>query len=209
MLWKREYKPKKNKWTKLPYQTNNPKAKAKCNDPSTWALFDDTLKAFNAGQGDGIGLAILGADDIGAFDLDDCRNAQSGDLGPAAQRLIGLANSYTEITPSDTGLRIILRAVGPKIHRRQNVPGANGMVVETYRRCERFITVTGNALLARRTRWRTATRCSKMLLTSSTLRRGPPKVLVLVHLPEVRPPLGHRHLLVAAEKGSGRSISKT
>ena len=146
MLWKREYKPKKNKWTKLPYQTNNPKAKAKCNDPSTWALFDDTLKAFNAGQGDGIGFAILGADDIGAFDLDDCRNAQSGDLEPAAQRLIGLANSYTEITPSDTGLRIILRAVGPKIHRRQNVPGANGMVVETYRRCERFITVTGNAL---------------------------------------------------------------
>ena len=114
MLWKREYKPKKNKWTKLPYQTNNPKAKAKCNDPSTWALFDDALKAFNAGQGDGIGFAILGADDIGAFDLDDCRNAQSGDLEPAAQRLIGLANSYTEITPSDTGLRIILRAVGPK-----------------------------------------------------------------------------------------------
>ena len=101
MLWKRDYKPKKNKWTKLPYQTNNPKAKAKCNDPSTWALFDDALKAFNAGQGDGIGFAILGADDIGAFDLDDCRNAQSGDLELAAQRLIGWVNSYTEITPSE------------------------------------------------------------------------------------------------------------
>ena len=54
MLWKRDYKPKKNKWTKLPYHTNNPKAKAKCNDPSTWALFDEALKAFNAGQCDGI-----------------------------------------------------------------------------------------------------------------------------------------------------------
>lgn len=100
MLWKREFKPNKNKWTKLPYQANNPTAKAKCNDPRTWASFDDALRAFNAGQGDGIGFAILGANDIGAFDLDDCRDAQSGDLEPAAQQLVSRANSYTEVTPS-------------------------------------------------------------------------------------------------------------
>lgn len=146
MLWKREFKPTKNKWTKVPYQVRAPKSKARCNDPATWASFDDALKALNAGQGDGIGFAILGADDVGAFDLDDCRNAQSGDLDPAAQRLVGRASSYTEITPSNTGLRIILKAKGAKLHRRQSVPNANGMVVETYRRCERFITVTGNAL---------------------------------------------------------------
>jgi hypothetical protein len=146
MLWKRELKPGKNKWTKVPYQARKPKYKARCNDPNTWASFTDALNAFNAGQGDGIGFAVLGADDLGAFDLDDCRNVQSGALEPAAQRLVGQANSYTEITPSDTGLRIILRAKGPKLHRRQDVPNANGMVVETYRRCERFITVTGNAL---------------------------------------------------------------
>jgi predicted P-loop ATPase len=146
MLWKRELKPGKNKWTKVPYQARKPKYKARCNDPKTWASFDDALNAFNAGQGDGIGFAILGADDLGIFDLDDCRNAQSGDIEPAAQRLISRANSYTEITPSDSGLRIILKAKGAKLHRRQDVPNANGMVVETYRRCERFITVTGNAL---------------------------------------------------------------
>ena len=146
MLWKRELKPGKNKWTKVPYQAHKPKYKARCNDPRTWAPFDDTLSAFNAGQGDGVGFAVLGADDLGIFDLDDCRNAQSGDLEPAAQRLISRANSYTEITPSDTGLRIILKAKGPKLHRRQDVPNANGMVIETYRRCERFITVTGNPL---------------------------------------------------------------
>jgi primase-polymerase (primpol)-like protein len=146
MLWKRELKPGKNKWTKVPYQAQKPKYKARCNDPKTWASFDDAFNAFNNGQGDGIGFAVLGADDLGAFDLDDCRNAQSGDLEPAAQRLISRANSYTEITPSDTGLRIILKAKGAKLHRRQDVPNANGMVIETYRRCERFITVTGNAL---------------------------------------------------------------
>jgi primase-polymerase (primpol)-like protein len=146
MLWKRELKPGKNKWTKVPYQAHKPKYKARCNDPRTWTSFDDALNAFNTGQGDGIGFAILGADDLGVFDLDDCRNAQSGTLEPAAQRLISRANSYTEITPSDTGLRIILKAKGAKLHRRQDVPNANGMVVETYRRCERFITVTGDTL---------------------------------------------------------------
>ena len=32
------------------------------------------------------------------------------------------------------------------MHRKQPVPDANGMSLETYRDCERFITVTGNAL---------------------------------------------------------------
>ena len=146
MLWRFELKPNKNKPTKVPYQVRAPKRKARCNDPKTWATFDEAFKVLNAGQADGVGFAVLGADDIGAFDLDDCRNAQSGDLEPAAQRLISRADSYTEITPSDSGLRIILKAKGSELHRRQDVPNANGMVVETYRRCNRFITVTGNAL---------------------------------------------------------------
>jgi hypothetical protein len=56
------------------------------------------------------------------------------------------AQSYAEITVSGTGLRILLTGVGPKVHRKQSVPGANGMSIETYRRCERFIVVTGNVL---------------------------------------------------------------
>ena len=50
------------------------------------------------------------------------------------------------MTPSGTGLRIIGISHGAKIHRKQTVPNANGMTVESYRRAERFITVTGDAL---------------------------------------------------------------
>ena len=123
----------------------DPKWKAKCNDATTWAPFDVALNAFKAGHVDGIGFCLLGTD-LGAFDLDDCRDPQTGELLPEARELIDQAKSYTEITPSDTGLRIILKATGPKLHRAQPVPNANGMKIETYRRCERFITVTGNIL---------------------------------------------------------------
>jgi primase-polymerase (primpol)-like protein len=145
MIWKAEFLPAKNKWTKVPYRAGNPNRKAKCNDPASWATFDAALIALQAGHGDGIGFALRDTD-LGAQDLDDCRNPQTGDLQADARYLVDTANSYTEITPSDTGLRIIVRATGPKLHRRQGVPNSNGMVVETYRRCERFITVTGNAL---------------------------------------------------------------
>jgi predicted P-loop ATPase len=43
-------------------------------------------------------------------------------------------------------LRIIGLGSGPSVQRKQAVPGANGMSIETYRRTERFIAVTGNAL---------------------------------------------------------------
>jgi predicted P-loop ATPase len=146
MIWKADFRAAKKKWTKVPYRAANPKLKAKCNDPRTWATFDIALKALQAGHGDGVGFAVRDTD-LGMQDLDDCRNPQTGDLQIEAQDLVNQANSYTEITPSDAGLRIIMRAAtGAKLHRRQPVPNGNGMHVETYRRCERFITVTGNAL---------------------------------------------------------------
>jgi hypothetical protein len=136
---------KKGKLTKPPYQARAPKAKASSTDPSTWAPFNVALAAYNTGNGDGIGLCLLQSE-LGVFDLDDCRNPGTGTIEPAAERLIKRANSYVEVTPSGSGLRIIGISHGGKIHRKQPVPGANGMSVESYRRAERFITVTGDAL---------------------------------------------------------------
>jgi primase-polymerase (primpol)-like protein len=145
VIWKMgSSKTNPGKLTKVPYQAAKPRYKARCNDPSTWAPFSTALAAFQAGQGDGIGFALRDID-LGALDLDDCRNA-NGDLESEARDLIDQANSYTEITPSDSGLRIIMKATGQKLHRVRPVPNANGMKIEFYRRCERFITVTGNVL---------------------------------------------------------------
>jgi hypothetical protein len=144
VIW-RWKKTKKGKLTKPLYQARDPKEHAKSNDPATWAPFDAALKAYNSGQADGIGLCLLNTD-LAVFDADDCRNSGNGALEPAAERLIKLANTYVEVTPSGTGLRIIGIGHGAQIHRKQNVPNANGMSLESYRRAERYITVTGDAL---------------------------------------------------------------
>ena len=80
------------------------------------------------------------------FDVDDCRNKDTGEIEPHAQGLIDRARPYCEITPSETGLRIIGVGSGEKVHKKQKVPNSNGVTVETYRKCERYITVTGNFL---------------------------------------------------------------
>jgi hypothetical protein len=143
VLWRGETR--KGKRTKPPRCAFDPKRYAKSNDPSTWSSLDTALKAYQNGQGDGIGLCLLNSG-LGAFDVDDCRDPATGNIEPAARKLIRRAKSYTEVTASGRGLRILLASTGPRVQRKQPVPNANGMTIETYRACERFIAVTGNAL---------------------------------------------------------------
>ena len=81
-----------------------------------------------------------------------------------AQDLINRAKSYVEISPSQTGFRIIATGSGKRVLRRQAVPGANNMYIETYRRCEKYVTITGDALpeaaISSRTPMRWSTRSS-------------------------------------------------
>jgi predicted P-loop ATPase len=143
VLWKFELRNGKN--SKVPRIAFDPSRYAKSDDPSTWASFKVALRAYQGGKGDGIGICLLKLP-LAAFDLDDCRNPATGDIEPAARKLIERANSYVEITASGTGLRIIVLGAGAKVHRKQKVPNANGMSIETYRGCERFIAITGNML---------------------------------------------------------------
>jgi hypothetical protein len=143
VLWRWEIR--KGKKTKPPYDARHPRKHASSNDPATWADFATALAAYKSGQGDGIGLCLLNSNLV-AFDLDDCRDANTGQIEPSAIQLVKRAQSYAEVTPSGSGLRILGTGTGPRIQRKQAVPGANGMTLETYRGCERFIAVTGNAL---------------------------------------------------------------
>jgi primase-polymerase (primpol)-like protein len=139
LVWKLEIRGKGNKSTKVPYQTNGRFAKS--TDPKTWCSYEEAQDA--APRFDGIGFALLNTG-IAAFDLDDCRNAQTGEVDPWAQDLVTRAGSYTEVTPSGTGLRILGYGNGPKVHTKKSVPNANGTSCEIYRQAERYITVSGN-----------------------------------------------------------------
>jgi AAA domain len=142
VLWR--WKQTKNKadevkWTKVPYQPDG--TNAKNNDPKTWNSYTVVVDAMP--KFDGIGFCLFNSD-FGAFDIDHCRNPQTGELDPWAADLVERVASYTEVTVSGTGLRIIGEGSGPKLHRK--LPVSNGVSLEAYRKAERYIVITGNPL---------------------------------------------------------------
>ena len=142
VLWRWE-QTEKGKFTKVPYQPNGKNAKN--NDPMTWHSYDVALKAMSKTQPnfDGIGFCLFNSD-IAAFDIDHCRDPVTGGIDPWAADLVERVASYTEITVSGTGLRIIGVGIRSKLHRK--LPVTNGVSVEVYRKAERYIVITGNPL---------------------------------------------------------------
>ena len=68
--------------------------------------YERALNAFEAGQVDGIGFCLFGTE-FAAFDIDHCRDPQTGLIVPVGKEIVDRAASYTEITVSGTGLRVI------------------------------------------------------------------------------------------------------
>jgi hypothetical protein len=137
--WK--WKQKENgDWTKPPYMPKSPGRLAKNNDPATWGMHEQACAVVEAGKADGIGFCLLNTD-IAAFDIDDCRNPETEEIDLFAMALVKRANSYTEITVSGKGLRIIGTGSKRYLQRKLKVP--NSIVsVEAYRNCERYITIS-------------------------------------------------------------------
>ena len=132
------------KWTKPPYQSRSPDKNASSTDPGTWGQYADAVEVVAEGAADGIGFALLGSN-IGAVDLDHCRDADSGAISPWAEDIRAQANgSYCEVTVSGTGLRIISQVANEtECHRKFTVDRATDGSIEIYRNCARYITVSG------------------------------------------------------------------
>jgi predicted P-loop ATPase len=142
VLWRWETvkdKKGKEKWTKVPYQPNG--SNAKNNDREAWCSYEVAIAAYETGKFDGIGFCLLG---MAAFDIDHCRDASSGEIDPWAADLVERTGSYSEITVSGTGLRIIGYGEGERLQRK--LPVHDGVSLEAYRKTERYIVITGNPL---------------------------------------------------------------
>jgi hypothetical protein len=141
VVWRLESRGGKS--TKVPYGPRTGQ-RASVSDAGTWASFDEALGAYQEsnGQLSGIGFVLSGTDGIGGVDLDHVRDPESGDLHPEAQALIDRFASYTEISPSGTGIRIFGQAARlPK--GRSGI--YRGIKVECYS-AGRYLTVTGQRI---------------------------------------------------------------
>jgi hypothetical protein len=151
VMWKWELRGSaggKKKWTKPPYQPNGDNAQN--NNPSTWSSYADCVAALGNGF-DGIGFCLLKSG-VAAFDVDKCRDMETGELKVQANKLMQRCGpTYTEVTVSGTGIRIIGLGVSEdNVQKKYSV--GDGVSVEPYRCTEtaRFITVSGSVFPAMR-----------------------------------------------------------
>lgn len=80
------------------------------NRPSEWATQAVALAAYKKNKAlTGIGFVFSENDPFVGVDLDNCRSPETGVLENWALELVRLFNSYTEVSPSQSGVKIILR----------------------------------------------------------------------------------------------------
>src|SRR5262245_20824519 len=138
-IWRLEWTG--NRWTKPPFRACNPQRHASTTDPSTWTDYA-TAVAAAAEHGDGVSYILTPEDNLAAADIDHVRNPATGAITEWAQRLLEQAeHTYTEISPSGTGLRIWGIAAGAPLQRKFNLE--HGTALELFRRTRKPLTVTG------------------------------------------------------------------
>ena len=146
VVWKYEEVPGNPKPTKVPYRVANPDVKADSTKQGTWGSFEDALAAAEVDGVDGAGFVFSKDDPLTGVDIDDCRDPTTGELHPAASRIMLGLDGYTEISPSGTGVHIIVRAkLNGDRHSTKKTPW--GGKFEVYDQ-ERFFTATGGAVVA-------------------------------------------------------------
>lgn len=143
VCWGWEYRPEQTKpWTKPPVDAFTAKM-ASTTAPDTWNSHAMAVARYTNQRGagrklDGIGYVLTAADGLVGVDLDHCRDPETGKLEAWAEKIVGRLNSYTEVTPSGTGLRIFVCGALPPGGRKR---GDVEMYADT-----RFLTVTGHRL---------------------------------------------------------------
>jgi putative DNA primase/helicase len=122
--------------TKVPYSIRG--GRASSTNPDTWAPFGDVAVYAEENSMDGIGFVFTEDDPYTGIDLDKCRNRETGEIAPWARKIVAALNSYTEVSPSGTGLHIFVKATLPGRNNRKGP-------VEMYE-SGRYFTITGRHL---------------------------------------------------------------
>ena len=136
---------------KEPFNLNNDRH-AKSNDPTTFVSYPVLLNNMhkylktdeNGKQLGGVGLGVFRG--FSAIDIDHCVDAY-GNLSEMAKDIIDFCNSYTEYSPSKTGIRIIFKT-NIKIDKEQYyINNANiGLEIYISDNTSKFVTITGNKI---------------------------------------------------------------
>ncbi len=110
VLWK--YENRDAKPSKVPFQMDGQTAKS--NDPTTWTDFQTAAEHLEHGGYEGLGFTFSADDGFCGIDLDGCRDTNTSEIQPWAQELIDRFASYTEVSPSGTGVKIFCKGTNTR-----------------------------------------------------------------------------------------------
>lgn len=102
--------------------------------PDTWGSFTDAQRAYATGKFAGVGFVLTSG--IVGIDIDHC--IQNGQISEDASLIAAALNTYTELSPSATGLHLLLHGSLPGHYRRSGT-------IEMYQD-GRYLTITGQSI---------------------------------------------------------------
>ena len=111
---------------------------ASSTDPNTWGSYEEAVAARNMFDYPGIGFVFTADDPYYGIDLDGCRDPETGEIEKWAKKMIKALDSYSEVSPSGSGVHIIGKGTLPPGGRKRGS-------FECYD-SGRFFTVTGEHL---------------------------------------------------------------
>ena len=103
--WRREVRD--GRTTKVPYCPRTD-GRAASDNPATWTTHDEAASWVVKKRANGVGLMFCPVEDVSlaGIDLDTCRNKNTGDIAPWAQQIVDRLNTYSEVSPSGTGVKL-------------------------------------------------------------------------------------------------------
>ncbi len=135
VVWRWEERDGKS--TKVPYSPLTGQ-RASITTPEAWTDYGEAVRACKEHGYGGVGFVFTPEDDLCGIDLDGCLDPETGEIEEWAQEVIEELDSYTEISPSGTGVHILVRGELPAGRNRKGR-------FEAYDR-GRYFTVTGKHL---------------------------------------------------------------
>lgn len=125
--------------TKIPYNPRNGRQASSTNSLH-WTSFSDAHAAWELSGYDGIGFVFSENDNVIGIDIDHCVNPDTREILPWAKRIVDKLCSYTEYSPSLSGLHIFIRGKSfSGVNQINCIPGSK---IEMYWRA-RFFTLSG------------------------------------------------------------------
>lgn len=101
--------------TKIPFTPESGR-RASVSDLMTWTTFERAVEAYERPEPHyhGLGYCFCSGDRFVGLDLDGCRNLDSGEIAPWAQKILSRVHeAHIEISPRGLGLHVIMEGIVP------------------------------------------------------------------------------------------------